>query len=754
MRKLVNRLLDDARSGVQKDASGRQFFRQRKVRFTTVYFDAAEMLESGWLEFDEQLESPYRRSRDPTPANVRSFAQLSSERFLHFYYRVFDVAVARALSTLDTNLFRVPFVESSEYLDLGIPEKPEMGSIPPALHKAIMEQYRAQPGFLSLNPGAEEGAGPTVSFLSAYLDGLTDDAIELLKPYRDLWELEDRLREIQNSARSIQFDFEAVLLSPNKAAYLERLSRSIADSFRKPGLQTVLQSIANPELRKSVRAFLLDDGSEGRKPALLHILRNIQRFKRFLDEGLMAGAGLAILPEKLEIRIRGAFLQEARLHARIMRYNFLRYRAAPVGKTTDLRLLHNQRNAARREALNLLDSISKLHPLALQWQKLIHEHETIRQSIRRKYENYLEGKTESDRQAFEPAHPSIFGKAAQRYGHAVTWPEHIRYGDPFCRREVLLHIKQQLLNRLRAVRSTTTGYSLIPGSRHGILPLNPVMKLWKEKPGFEPSLPELAKLEINTPGTVACLISLAHLVDRELYARELRLGRILKEKLGNRTLRNMQIFLMPGSCGAAREIERPDFPEFRNSVIGESRKPEELGVAGENAVLTGAWYKKRNHALYYPIGGDNGQLIRSIYLALRLPGPAAFFFALGQFVHDCLPDNLVYYAGSEIPFRQITEDYYRQEDRVRKNRGEKTGRRRVDNSRAAVRFMFAVSYSRIMMEALTGSSQSSFRHVPTEKWMSRYLNLPALSVSDRSRFRNLRARAREVIESFPGPGSH
>ncbi|MBI41149.1 MAG: hypothetical protein CMF59_16250 [Leptospiraceae bacterium] len=115
-----------------------------------------------------------------------------------------------------------------------------------------------------------------------------------------------------------------------------------------------------------------------------------------------------------------------------------------------------------------------------------------------------------------------------------------------------------------------------------------------------------------------------------------------------------------------------------------------------------------------------------------------------------MPDNLIYYAGSEVPFRQITEDYYRQEDKVRKNRGEKTGRRRVDNSRPAVRFMFAVAYARALMEALTGSSQSNFRHPPTEKWMSRYLNLPVLSVSERSRFKELRRKSRSLIESHPG----
>ncbi|HBS06011.1 MAG TPA: hypothetical protein DEA96_13675 [Leptospiraceae bacterium] len=823
MRKLVNQLLDDNRSGIQQDASGRRYFRQRKVRFRTIHFEPAELLEGGWLEFDRDIVSPYQQSRDPSPASVKQFAQLSSERFLHFYYRVFDVAVARALATLDTNLFRLPFVVPSIFLDLGIPNEPTNGSVPPLLHERIRDQYLKSRKASSIteteyrsgtgsyeepqapsarNHGQSEienrdgmpdpSGKPGIYFLSDYLEGLTDDAIALLKPYGELWELEDQLQEIHSKSKTMRKDFELLLLGSGPEQSAIALQDSLFNDLDRHGLQSILQATASPDLRASIRSFL---GQKDRS-SFLHLVRHAKEISSFLNEETLAAAGLYLLPEKLELRIRSALLQETRLHARIMRYIFLKYRAVPAGRTTDLRLLHEQRNRAFQEALKLLESVVRLNPDIRAWQTRIEKHASIRKQIRQIYEDYLNGATIGapsrnmenseigDREAREaslsntvtsdsngPVEPKtenpvtqdsqsnisgnagaslqgILKKAEEHYGKAVEWPAHIPYGNPFARREVLLHVKEQLLDRLRPVRSTTTGYSLIPGSRHGILPLNPVMKLWKDKPGFEANLPEIASLEINTPPTVECLLQLAALVDTELYQRELRLGRILSEKLGTRNLKNLKIFLMPGSCGAAREIERPDFPEFRNSVIGESRKPEELGVSNEPSILTGGWYKKRNHALYYPIGGDNGQLLRSIYLALRLPGPAAFFFALGQFVHDCLPDNLIYYAGSEIPFRQVTEDYYRQEDKVRKNRGEKTGRRKVDNSRAAVRFMFAVSYSRALMEALTASSQSNFRHPPTEKWMSRYLNLPVLSVSDRSRFKELRSRARSLIESW------
>lgn len=820
MQKLVRELLDDSGAGVRRDASGRRYFKQRRVRFQTIHFDAASLLKSGWLEFEQELESPFLHMRDPAPASVQEFARNSSERFLSFYYRVFDVAVARALATLDTNLFRTPFLVGSVYLDLGIPENTEIGSVPRALNAVILEQYRksrrrhadqrsktheraippekvqnenpalsgevdagteeaksntatrrvipeaAQSATVKANqPGpVEDGeasrhdrpsleqtdSGPRISFLSEYLEGLTDDAIELLRPYQRIWSIEDRIKKIQEMSKSIQGQWERTLLGRPRSHYLQEIQKELLDALNERGMSNLLRRTERAELRKNLRRFML----EKEPGALNYVCVNIESFASEIPEHLLSRIRMAYLPEKMERTFRSALLQETRLHARLMRYIHLKYRGAPPGATTDLRLIHHQRNEAMTEAREMLRKVTVLHAGASSLVDILEEHASLRKELRKIHEDFIAGAPGQRKNIPEQTTEAIlepgdrpFRTAQTKYGKAVDWPSHIAYGNPFARREVLLHIKQQLLDRLRPVRSTTTGYSLIPGSRHGILPLNPVMKLWKDRPGFEKALPSIASLEINTPDTVECLVRLARLVHPELSDLELRLGRIVREKRGSLGLKNMQIFLMPGSCGAAREIERPDFPEFRNSVIGESRKPEELGVSAEPSILTGAWYKKKNHALYYPIGGDNGQLLRSIYLALRLPGPAAFFFALGQFVHDCLPDTLVYYAGSEIPFRQITEDYFRLEDRVRKNRGEKTGRRKIDNSRPAVRFMFAVAYSRALMEALTGSSQSNFRHPPTEKWMSRYLNLPVLSVTDRNRFRSIRGRARSIIET-------
>ena len=314
--------------------------------------------------------------------------------------------------------------------------------------------------------------------------------------------------------------------------------------------------------------------------------------------------------------------------------------------------------------------------------------------------------------------------------------------DPFEERAEVKHACLEILSRLRPLRRTTAAYSLIAGERHGAMSLNPVLRLWKEKP--EPDHPEakLLSLEMNTRDSIECLLDLAVLADPGLALRELQRGRIARAMRGKESMENLRIFILPGSCYPLREVHPQDFPEFRSRVIGESRSPAQLG-AEESSVLTGAWYSKKQHSLYVTVGADNGRLLRILWNAERSPGPPAFFFALGQYVHDCMPDGLIYRRTAGITFRECAEDYYDFEDRIRKNRGEKSGRRRIDNSRAGVRFMFAVLYSRILTEILTGSYQSHFRHPATEKWMEENAGLSR----DRERLRLLRAELRRAIAS-------
>ncbi|HNJ04567.1 MAG TPA: hypothetical protein PLB73_09965, partial [Leptospiraceae bacterium] len=109
-----------------------------------------------------------------------------------------------------------------------------------------------------------------------------------------------------------------------------------------------------------------------------------------------------------------------------------------------------------------------------------------------------------------------------------------------------------------------------------------------------------------------------------------------------------------------------------------------------------------------------------------------------------MEDSLIYRRSGSITFRECVEDYYDFEDRIRKNKGEKTGRRKSDNSRPGVRFMFAVLYSRMITELLTGSLQSQFRHPATEKWMETNLGLSR----DRARLKHIRIKLREIISNL------
>jgi hypothetical protein len=111
-----------------------------------------------------------------------------------------------------------------------------------------------------------------------------------------------------------------------------------------------------------------------------------------------------------------------------------------------------------------------------------------------------------------------------------------------------------------------------------------------------------------------------------------------------------------------------------------------------------------------------------------------------------MPDNLIYYRSGQRTFREVVEDFYVFEDRIRKNRDEKTGRRRRDTSRSAVRFLFAIQYARYITEALTASSQGSFRHQATDDWFAKHTRIPLLSRADRSEIRSLRERGRQLIE--------
>jgi hypothetical protein len=821
---LVRQLLEDSRSGLRTDADGRRFFRPRRVRFRTIDISARELLlGGGWLRFEQALEAPFRPGHDPSHREIRDFAQRASERFIEFWYRVFDVAVARALAGPgDTRIFERPFLVPDVFFDIGIPREQSLSSIPPALHEKIYAEYRRS---------RDETVRFRIFYLSNFLDGLTDDVIAALEPYRLLWEGRERRRHSVAELGEIHRDltgwmtdgFRAVLHAELDRLIFARLDRiitergerHIADDAvralihrrRRPGNLTTLDSAARERLLAAADTLDLPDAAR-------RIYLSLHLCQRAYDTARSA-ASLAASAYRLELQLarteyarrvtanrpgastpaRGLtwrrdrylalFAERLRQSAGLVHFGRSRTDEAlwhlaclrelatqlPAG-APDPDLLRNwalphapigaaSEAAAQRDLEKLLQYPRTLSELRRTEADLVRLHFGEARSkaeqpdeSRGRPEDRKDG-PDAPELARQPVHDGgtrTGGKAgAWRYPglEQLVLAEDERMGNPFQEARIVGRARELVLRRLRPVRRTASFYSLNPGHRHGAVTLNPVMKLWKDRPDLSRGGPRLIHLEMNTRAAVECLLRLTELVDRGLAEREVRREKIVRAVRGTENLANLTVLLLPGSCFPLREVQRADFPEFRGRVLGETRNPTELGVdPREDSILTGGWYQKYNHCLYYPVGGDNGRLLRLIWNSARAPGPAAFFFAAGQFVHDCLEDHLLYYRSREKTFRECVEDYYRQEDRIRKNRGEKHGRRKLDNSRDGVRFMFAVQYARFMMEALTGSSQSHFRHAATELWMMRHLNLPVLKRSDRQVFARIRGQAREIIESY------
>jgi hypothetical protein len=841
------------------DADGRRYFRPRRVRFRTIGISAAELFQAGWLKYDAPLAPPYRAGNaNPSHREIREFATRASERFQEFWYRVFDVAMARALAGREVDVFLCrPFYRPNTFFDTGIPDDQSLSSVPPQLHAKIHAEYIRS---------RETPTRRRIYYLSNYLEDITGDLIEALEPYRAFWRLKEKRRELLERITATHAELKTALLPP---PVRDRLRGEIDRR-----LLTHLDELAAARAERGISVAAVRSLVHRRRAEDLRVLTNNERNLLFAAPPgeVRIAENLRAMNESLELldrclaRSRSAAgyssaahrldLRQARLNymlrqrsgaprdpatARSLAERRARYMKLFLERLKDVSLFTDgvrgkhetpERILVRLTALRILGKLvmnsgvpapnrrespgspgqsddqrlsTELQNLFDDWNgchasesdggahadsrdAALQDLETLRgvpgilSGLRRAeaeiaayYESYSEPNAKKTERADHASNPESAapnmnlnshgagsddgakaGESPEMYagaGRALRIDEHLRVGDPYDETQILKAARQLVFQRLRPVRRTANHYSLNPGHRHGAVTLNPVMKLWKDRPEYTREGPELIRLEMNTRSTVDCLLDLVSLADPELRTREVRREKILREIRGPENLDNLLVLLLPGSCYSLREVHRLDFPEFRGRVLGETRNPTELGVdPREDSLLTGAWYQKLNHTLYYPIGGDHGRLLRLIWNSARAPGPPAFLFALGQFVHDCLEDHLVYFKTAEKTFRECVEDYYLQEDRVRKNRGERMGRRRPDNSRAGVRFMFAILYARLTMEALTGSSQSHFRHPPTETWMMRHLNLPVLNRADRGRFIEIRTAARACIESASAEG--
>ena len=708
MSRLARDLLDDNRAGVQVGAGGHLFFRQRRVSFRTIRFDVTDLHRADWLSYQHQVD-PLAWQQHPGAGEIRAYAHECSRRFRDFWYRVFDVAVARALLGHGTEIREKRFLVPCSLLDIGVPTEQADSSGPPALHTKILAEYedsRARP------------VSRPIDYLSDYLADINLDLIEMLKPFRRLWDLRRRRKRL----------LEAI----------DALVRVLRDTLKKKVGPTALEDrvLAAIDQQLVERLSLAAAGSEARKVSSPRVRELIHRQQRNQLLRLEPGERAAImeaseelqlpaslcslwsalrLPVRLRDLVRSAATnssQAFRIDLRLARLQNAERRAGRSG-TPPLALLDRRQSHLRQFRNRLARVLNEGQSDALvTLARLLTEAGAGRDIRHARRLARLPGELRRLEEAIldlfrRPRQDSSATAGALNLGELVP-------GNPFDEREIVSLAKQELVLRLRPIRRTTSSYSVLAGDRHGALTLNPVMKLWKDKPVLDRKLPPIALLEMNTRQSVDCLVRLAVLADPQLATRLLHRERILRERRGVENLANLRLFLLPGSVGPIREVSRQDFPEFRDRVLGETRTPHELGVEmEEDSVLGGAWYQKFNHCLYYPVGGDNGALLRQIWLSLRIPGPPAFFFALGQFVHDCLTEGTTYYrVGSTITFRECVEDYYR-----------------------------------LIMEIFTGTAQTNLRHVKTERWFENHIGLPMLASRDRSSLRQIRAEVRAIIES-------
>ncbi len=711
-------ILSDQSSGLITDRTGRRFFRQRKVKFRTLKF-TSEDLHDHFIPGSEGTLKRLNWTEQPSHRQIREYAAEASRRFLNFWYRVYDVALARGVSGRDRSVFRMPPAAVSSLADIGIPENPDEASCPPELASVILTEYKK-----SIKTDTEY----LIFYITEYLNTVNEDIIRELEPWGAYWDLEEDRRLHSGNTADI---YREIMFAPEtQSLMLQRLDSMLAGSLKTASGGNAIRMISSENVRKLIHRIRSGETISSFSSEERFSMISENKVLNISEEALKIHHLLQSQELLLSLLRSGLFHQAGsfRTELKLIRFSLF----SKSGNTDYSGSFTEKLNRHRKESRSVLQKLDQFRntqfsekaECVIRWLK---EQKQKDDAVLAEY-----------RKASGASQISFINDSVQ---DRFRLPGTVIPGDPFSEPAVTDFARRTLRKRLRPLRMAAGAYSTVSDQRHAAITLNPVLRLWKDRPGYrEKNLPERIRTEINTKEVIESLLHLACIADPLLNEREtVRDG-------SARNLRSALFFLTPGSCFPLREISRYDFPEFRGKVIGETRSPAELGVPEtEESILTGGWYSRRNHAFYYPMGGDNGSLLYSIWKAARLSGPAAFFFATGQFVHDSLPESLIYYKNDTVPFRLITEDYYRREDLTMKNRGERTGRRKADNSRDGIRFMFAVTYSRFLMELLTGSPQSSFRHRPSENWFREHLGFTGIYASDTETVRSVRRSVMEFL---------
>ncbi|GIX43306.1 MAG: hypothetical protein KatS3mg129_3039 [Leptospiraceae bacterium] len=762
MKELFDAVEKDKLAGVHKRSDGKLYYIQRKVNFQTIDFNPEYIFSQKWSIFQKPLKPiDWYLPLEELDKQLTEFSLECSYRFHYLWYKYIDIMLARSLSLNDKNLYIKKFIKSSIFLDLGIPENPEWTNVPAPIHNKIINEYEISKNYKTKF---------RIFYLSEYLTDLTEDINHFLSPYKELWEYENTKLEfyeninnfVKNLYKNEFFDF----IKKNLNQYLIEIIKKEKISLENIILNNIYFKITQNDIfydlsyfeRKIILEYLFNH----------QMINNEYKYFFLLNE-------YTIFPQEIERFIRKILYLENQIHKeKIHQIKILYNRIKKENINISDKILEQIKNTEKenllqQEKINLIFQLTEFlnlkHNLYLYYFITLYENKKIKnifdfpiyfKDLKDIQENILKKQILDSIKQFSEINYKIIGFYKKslsftyrefipnpKYINNNNFPKNLITGNPFHEKEILEYFKNLIKERLKPIRMASNDYSLLYNEKHGILTLNPVLKLWKHQIHFQKDLPEITQLELNTSITIECLLDLLQLVDKNLLKREIQRGNILKQIKGSENLLNMTILLIPGSCYPLKEIPSSHFPQYKNKIIGEKRFINEVGIKETHYILTGAWYNKKNHTLYYPIGGDNAELLKKIYLGIRVNTIPAFFFAIGQFVFDCLPDTILYYKTTKLTFREILLKIYKNQ-----NYSEKELKKIRLFSKEEIKFQFAIYYSLLVMENLTGGLHIQTKIPELYKWFFENLDIQSIFLIDKENRKEIRIKAQNIIEQY------
>ncbi len=769
MKEVLDAVEKDKIAGIHKRSDGKLYFIQRKVEFSTIDFKPEYIFSNPWGIFHKPLEPiDWGLSIEKLEERMLEFSIECSQRFHYLWYYYIDIMLARSLSSNDKNIFIKDFIIPSVFLDLGIPENPLWTNVPKAIHQKILHEYS-----LSL----QYKSNYNIFYLSQYLSNLTSDIIEYLKPYHSFWKLEQEKLNVYSDIKNfINTIFSELFFSFIKEKLNHLLKENLLNSnikFSNKIIESIYFQCKNDTLNRELsyleRRILLEYFIQSNSLKLQEEEKvENQNFFILLNEYTNFPLQLERMIRKILYLETFLFKEEIKkikkVYIKFSKKNNLNFHLQEdLLKTTE------QQSHTIEEKINLIvelteylnlqhflyletfielfkeKKINTLKDLEFYFLKMIKKEISLKENLKKELLKKIKEISiinkniiEYYKQSFSLPEVEFFPN--EKYKDRIPIRKFVT-GNPFQEREILQFFQELIKQRLKPIRMASNEYSLLAKEKHGILTLNPVLKLWKNQIHFQKDLPELVQLELNTIITVDCLLELLFLVDTKLKEREVIRGKIVKEIRGKENIQNMKILLLPGSCYPLKEIPSSHFPEFKYKIIGEKRTYKEVGILETHYIVTGGWYNKKNHTLYYPIGGDNAELLKKIYLGIKSEVIPAFFFAIGQYVFECLSDTVLYYKNQKKTFREILY-------KIKNYQNEDSNKKIILYSKKEIKFEFAILYSQLVMENLTGSLHMRNKVPELYKWFFENLNIQSFFSLDKEKRKKIRIEAQNIIKKY------